>query len=393
MIDKLGSPETYNHYPTGWAVAFSTPFKMFKRYSYQGGVCDPLAIHWPAGIKAKGEVRSQYHHAVDIVPTIMEACGVELPQFVNGYEQTPIAGVSMRYSFDDADAPTTKREQYYSMLGTRAIWQDGWKAVAVHGALLGTGGFDHDEWELYHAEEDRSEAHDLAKEHPDKLEDLIRVWFEEAGKYDVLPLDDRTALEVLTEEKPAKLPPGGTYTYYPETSEIPERSAADTHGRSYRILADVELTPDSEGVIMAHGARFGGHSLFVKDGKLYYVYNFLGIPPEQQFVSDALPAGRHVLGVDFRKESVGKYFESHGTTRLHVDDKVVAEGPMRSMTGHFSLCGEGLCIGRDSADPVSKEYGPQFPFTNGTIHKVEISIGDDQYVDLEVRAAAAMARD
>ncbi len=187
MIDVLGGPETYNHYPTGWAFAFSTPFRMFKRYSYQGGVCDPMVIHWPKGIEAKGEVRHQYHHAIDVVPTILEACGLELPEFVNGYEQTPIAGVSMKYSFDAApDAPSAKQTQYYAMLGTRGIWHEGWKAVAEHGPTSGIGHFDQDRWQLFHTDVDRAEAHDLADEHPEKLQELIDVWFAEAGKYDVL---------------------------------------------------------------------------------------------------------------------------------------------------------------------------------------------------------------
>ncbi|HEV2919138.1 MAG TPA: arylsulfatase, partial [Actinomycetota bacterium] len=191
MIDKLGTPETYNHYPTGWAVAFSTPFRMFKRYSYQGGVCDPLVIHWPAGFETRGEVRQQYHHCTDIVPTILDCCGVEMPEVVDGYQQTPLPGVSMRYSFDDAGAPTTKVTQYYEMLGTRGIWHQGWKAVTEHGPVpIGLGNFDQDRWQLFHTDEDRAEAHDLAGQHPDKLRELTDLWLEEARKYDVLPLND-----------------------------------------------------------------------------------------------------------------------------------------------------------------------------------------------------------
>jgi arylsulfatase A-like enzyme len=167
MVDQLGTPDTYNHYPTGWAVAFSTPYRMFKRYTYQGGVCDPLVIHWPAGIKARGEVRHQYHHSTDIVPTILEVCGVEMPEVVNGATQTPLSGVSMRYSFDaDPDGPTEKQTQYYKMLGSRGIWHQGWKAVAEHGPTSGMSNFDRDRWQLFHTDEDRSEAHDLAEEHP-----------------------------------------------------------------------------------------------------------------------------------------------------------------------------------------------------------------------------------
>src|SRR5262249_8343874 len=165
MIDKLGGPDTYNHYPTGWAVAFSTPYRMFKRYSnYAGGTCDPLVIHWPKGIKSKGEVRNQYHHSTDIVATILDVCGLKMPEVYHGVKQYPLAGVAMRYSFDaKPDAPTQKKRQYYAMLGTRGLWEDGWKAVAVHAPLSGRGQFDKDVWELYHVDEDRSESKDLAK--------------------------------------------------------------------------------------------------------------------------------------------------------------------------------------------------------------------------------------
>jgi arylsulfatase A-like enzyme len=179
LLDRLGTEDTYNHYPTGWAVAFSTPYRMFKRYSYQGGVCDPLVIHWPAGIEAKGEVRHQYHHCTDIVPTILDCCGVEMPAVVDGYEQKPLPGVSMCYSFDAADAPTQKETQYYEMLGTRAIWHQGWKAVTEHGPVpIGLGSFDNDRWQLFHTDEDRAEAHDVADENPEKVKELKDLWLE-----------------------------------------------------------------------------------------------------------------------------------------------------------------------------------------------------------------------
>jgi arylsulfatase len=339
-------------------------------------------------------VRHQYHHVVDIVPTILECCGVEFPQFVFGYEQTPLPGVSMAYSFDDADAPTTKHIQYYAMLGTRGIWHDGWKAVAVHGPLTSLGNFDKDEWELFHTDVDRAEAYNLADQHPEKVTQLVNMWFAEAGKYDVLPLDDRTALEILTDERPADVPASGTYVYYPGTSAIPEHTAASTIGRSFKILADVEITdPNAEGVIVSHGARFGGYTLFLKEKKLYFVYNFLGIPPEQKFISGEIQPGKYVLGMEFTKESSGQYHESHGTTRLYVNDQVVAQGAMRTQAGHFALTGEGLCIGRDSADPISSEYQSPFTFKGGTIFRVEINATGEAYMDLEVEAAAMMARE
>ena len=396
MIDELGGENTYNHYPNGWAMAFSTPFRMFKRYSYQGGVCDPLVIYWPKGIKAKGEVRSQYHHVIDIVPTILDCCGLEFPEQVNGYAQVPLPGVSMKYTFDNANAPTQKDVQYYAMLGTRGIWKKGWKAVTVHGPTSGLGHFERDKWQLFHTDVDRSEAHDVAAENPEKLQDLINQWYVEAGKYQVLPLDDRTPIQIMQDPRPQDTSPRDTYLYYPNTSEVPEASAVSIRGRSYKILADVELTETTEGVIFAHGSRFGGHTLFIKDQKLWYIYNFLGIPPEQQFVSDKLKPGKYVLGMEFKKEKIGQYGESYGTTTLYVNEKAATTGPMRTETGAFALCGEGLCIGFDSDDPVSKQYNttePGFPFKNGTILGVGVSVGKDQYVDLEKQAAAMMARE
>jgi hypothetical protein len=390
----LGSPDTYNHYPTGWAVAFSTPFQMFKRYSqYAGGTCDPLVIHWPKGIKAKGEVRHQYHHSTDIVPTILDVIGLEMPKAYRGVEQYPLSGISMRYTFDDAKSPTQKKRQYYAMLGTRGIWQDGWKAAAMHAPISGAGHFDKDKWELYHVDEDRSESKNVAAQYPDKLKDLINVWFEEADKNFVLPLDDRTPLELLSIEHPLEEPPRNRYIYYPGTSPVAETFTPNIRGRSFKIIADVDITPDSHGVIFAHGSRFGGHVLFIKDRKLYYVYNFLGIKPEQKFVSGQLAPGKHAVGMEFVREKAGKYGESLGTTKLYVDNKVVTEGPMRTQTGFFTLCGDGLCIGYDSADKVSEAYESPGKFTDGTILGVGFDLSPEKYIDLEREAIAALARD
>jgi arylsulfatase len=394
-LENLGGPETYNHYPTGWAVAFSTPFQMFKRYSqFAGGTCDPLVISWPKGIKAKGEVRHQYHHSTDIVPTILEVCGLQMPSTFHGVEQYPLNGVSMRYSFDDANAPTRKNRQYYCMLGTRGIWENGWKAAAVHAPLSGTGNFDKDQWELYHVDEDRSESKDLAKQHPEKLQQLIKVWFEEADKNFVLPLDDRNATELLTLERPVAEPKRSKYVYYPDTAPVPEAVAVNTRGRSFKILADVEITdPDASGVIFAHGSRFGGHTLFIKDRKLNYVYNFLGIKPEQRLTSSELKPGKYVFGMEFTRQKAGKFNESLGAARLFVNDQAVAQADMRTQAGHFTLSGDGLCIGRDSGDNVSQEYNSPAEFKGGKILAVEISVGQESYLDLEQEAAGAFARD
>jgi arylsulfatase A-like enzyme len=395
LYDKLGSPDTYEHYPTGWAAATSAPFKMFKRYSeYAGGTCDPLVISWPKGIKAKGEVRNQYHHSTDIVPTILDICGLEMPKVYRGVEQYPLSGVSMRYTFESATAPTQKKRQYYAMLGTRAMWEDGWKAVALHAPITGRGHFDKDVWELYHTDVDPAESKNLAKENPDKLQALIKAWFEEADKNLVLPIDDRTALEQLNIERPSDEPPRDRYLYYPGTSPVPEGVAVNVRGRSYKILADIEITdPNCSGVIFAHGSRFGGHSLFIKDKKLHYVYNFLGIPPEQDFVGPVLTPGKHTVGMEFTREKAGQFHESIGSTKLYVNDKVVAEGPMRAQVGKFTLSGDGLCVGRDSGDAVSSQYKSPGTFAGGTILGVAVSIEKAQYLDLEKMAAAAFAID
>jgi arylsulfatase len=395
LIDVLGGPDTYEHYPTGWAVAFSTPYQMFKRYSqYAGGTCDPLVISWPKGIKAKGEVRSQYHHSTDIVATILDVCGLEMPKTYKGVEQYPLSGVSMKYSFDaKPDGPTQKKRQYYAMLGTRGLWEDGWKAVALHAPLVGKGHFDKDEWQLYHVDVDRSESKDVSKENPEKLKALIKAWNDEADKNLVLPLDDRTALEILNLERPSAEPPRERYMYFPGTAPVPEGVAVNTRGRSYKIIADVEITDKTSGVIFAHGSRFGGHTLFIKDKKLYYVYNFLGIKPEQQFVSPELKPGKCTLGMEFVWEKAGKTHESLGKTTLYVNDKAVTSGPMRTQPGKFTLSGDGLCIGRDSGDAVSQEYKSPGAFKNGTILGVAVSVEKAQYQNLETLAAAVLARE
>jgi arylsulfatase len=396
MIDELGSPNTYNHFPTGWATAFSTPFKMFKRYTYQGGVATPLVISWPKGIAARGEVRNQYHHAIDIVPTLLECAGIDMPESVLGYTQSPLPGVSMRYTFE-ADGPTEKKIQYYEMFGTRALWHEGWHIVAERAPFQGATAADfvNEKWELYHSEEDRAEATNLADKYPDKVKELERLWYVEAGKYDVLPLDNRSAAELIASQPVAPLREGGVYRYYPGATPLPEFNAADIRGRSFKILAQVDIDDsDAQGVILAVGSRFGGHALFIKERKLWYVNNFIGIPPEQQLVSpDELTVGAHVLGVEFTKESHGEHHEAIGTATLHVDDQAVAKSPLKTQPGHFSLAGEGLTIGRDSGDAVTREYTPEFPLTGARIRVVEVNLSDDAYVDLERDFMAAVSRD
>ncbi|WP_428356412.1 arylsulfatase [Methyloprofundus sp.] len=392
-LEVLGGPETYNHFPTGWASAFSAPFKMFKRYSqYAGGTNDPLIISWPKGIKAKGEIRQQYHHSVDIVPTILELTGLDMPKVYKGVEQEPLSGVSMAYTFDaKPDGPTRKEVQYFAMLGSRGIWKEGWKAAAVHAPLSGKGHFDKDDWELYHVASDRSESKDLAKENPEKLQELVEAWFVEAEKNNVLPLDDRSAAEIISIERPSQEPARDRYVYYPNTAPVPEGVAVNVRGRSYKILANVELTDKASGVIFAHGSRFGGHSLFIKNNKLYYVYNFLGIKPEQVFESSIkLMPGKHTLGMEFSREKTGKNGESVGTTKLYINEELVAEGSMKTQPAKFTLSGDGLCIAYDSGDAVSELYPSPSKFSGGTIDLVGVTVEGTPYIDLEAEAKRVM---
>lgn len=392
-LDVLGGPETYNHYPTGWASAFSAPFKMFKRYSqYAGGTNDPLVISWPKGIKARGEIRHQYHHSVDIVPTLLEVIGLEMPEEYNGVKQVPMSGVSMAYTFDaQPNDPTQKNVQYYAMLGSRGIWKDGWKAAAIHAPLSGVGNFDEDDWELYHVAEDRSESNNLAEEYPEKLQELIDAWFVEAEKNNVLPLDDRSAAEILTIERPSQEEARERYIYYPFAAPVPEGNAVNIRGRSYKMLANVETTDKTSGILFAHGSRFGGHTLFIKENKLYYVYNFLGISPEQIFESSIeLTPGKHTVGMEFTREKTGEQGESFGTTKLYIDEQVVAEGPMRTQPAKFTLSGDGLCVGYDSGDAVSSFYPQPSNFNNGKLDFVGVTVEGKAYIDLEAEAKRVM---
>ncbi len=395
MLDKLGSPETYNHYSTGWAMAFNTPCKMFKRHTWEGGVADPMVVHWPKGIKAKGELRDQYTHCSDIVPTVYECLGIEPPEVVKGYTQWPLEGTSFRYSFDEGAAETQKPSQFYVMLGTRAIWRDGWKAEALHaGAPSDWSHFAEDQWALYHVQEDRSEVHDLASEHPELLRELIALWYSQAGQFFGLPLEDRTAIEVLTTPRPQMSPPRDRYVYYPNTLEVPEAVAVNVRGRSFTIAASVDLTSDASGVIFAHGAQFGGHALYIKDGRLKYNYNYLGLAAQELVADAALPTGPCVVGVEFTKSGQTPA-ETTGTFALFVDGTQAGSMQGKIQNGKFNLCGEGLNIGRDGGAPVTLDYPGSRPwaFSGGTIEQVIIDVSGDPYLDLEKEAIAMMKRD
>ena len=397
QLDELGSPLTYNHYPNGWAAAFNTPFKMWKRYEFNGGTADACIISWPKGMKARGEVREQYHHAIDVVPTILDTLGVRPPKTIKGHVQAPFDGVSMRYSFDAPTAPSTRKTQFYSMLGSRGIWHDGWKAVTNHPTIAGWGDFSSDSWELYHTDADRSEIHDLAAEEPRRLQQLINLWHAEAGTHGAFPLDDRSPLEILLTPRPVLTPPRDRYVYYPGAAEVPESQSVNIRNRSYIIGALLDIpAPGAQGVIFAHGSRFGGHSLYVKDNRLHYVYSFVGLLEQSVVAAEDIPTGENlILSAAFDKDGEDPPGISTGMLSLFHGESKVGEGRIKTQPGKFSIAGEGLTIGRDSGEPVTSDYpGPApWSFTGGTIKRVAVDVSGDPYVDLEREAQAMLARE
>ncbi|MUL77353.1 arylsulfatase [Mycolicibacterium sp. CBMA 226] len=397
-FDSLGSPDTYNHYPIGWAMAFNTPYKLFKRYaSHEGGIADTAIISWPNGITAHGEVRDNYVNVADITPTVYDLLGIEPPTEVRGVPQRPLEGVSFKAALADSSADTGKATQFYAMLGTRGIWHDGWFANTVHAATpSGWSQFDKDRWELFHIESDRSQCRDLAAENPAKLAELQELWFAEAAKYNGLPLADLNVFETLLRERPYLMRDRQTFTYYPGTAEVGIGAGVELRGQSFSVLAEVDVeSAAAEGVLFKQGAGHGGHVLFVQGGQLQYVYNFMG--EDEQWVSalDPLPLGRHVFGVRYNR--TGTVEGSHtplGTIELRIDDAVVATRPdVRAHPGTFGLAGGGVAVGRNAGQPVSNRYRAPFPFVGGTIAKVVVDISGAPYLDVEQELAKAFCKD
>ena len=394
QIDELGSPTTYNHYPTGWACAFNTPFKLWKRYaSYEGGTADPLIVSWPEGIDAAGELRRQYTHAIDIVPTLFECLGVELPETVNGYTQKPLEGVSFKYCLEDAEAPEQKETQFYSMLGTRAIWHKGWKAAtAVPAAPESWGDFHRQRWELFDTTTDPSECHDLAAERPEKLQELIALWWTEAGTHGALPLESRTALEILGAPRPQLSQPRSQYIYYPSAAEIPESVAPNIRNRSYTVAAELEIdTAEASGVVFSQGSRFGGHALYLRDGKLKYVYNWVGEHIQIVESEVPFPTGHVYLSASFDKE--GTEMPTKGALSLYMRDEKVGEAPLMTQPGKFGLGGGGLVVGRSGAEPIVDDFAGDapWPLVGATVKRVLIDVSGEPFADLAAEARAAFA--
>jgi arylsulfatase A-like enzyme len=397
-IEYLGGPETYNHYPIGWAMAFNTPYKLFKRYaSHEGGIADTAIVSWPNGIKAHGEVRDNYVNVCDITPTVYDLLGITPPAEVGGIAQKPLDGVSFKAALDNPSADTGKDTQFYTMLGTRGIWHKGWFANTVHAATpAGWSHFEQDRWELYNIEADRSQCHDLAADEPDKLDEMKKLWFDEAAKYNGLPLADLNIFETMTRFRPYLVADRKNFTYYPDNSDVGLGAAPELRGQSFSVLAEVTVdTPGAEGVLYKQGAGHGGHVLFVQDGRLHYIYNFMGEDEQKLSAPDPLPLGDHVFGV--RYDRTGTVEGSHtplGDVSLYVDGAPVATMPeVRTHPASFGLSGGGVAVGRNTGQAVSSSYKAPYPFTGGTIAKVVVDISGTPYLDVERELAQAFSKD
>lgn len=388
-IDELGGPTSYNHYPTGWAWAFDTPFPYWKRWAgYEGGVADMCLVSWPAGIEARGEVRQQYVHAVDVVPTLYDLLGIEPPEVIKGYRQNPIEGESFSASLTDPGAPG-RQTQFYAMLGQRSIYHEGWLACTVHPPLSGWGNFATDAWELYDLTTDRAQSTDLATREPARLETLKSLWYYYAGIYNGLPLDDRSALEQVLAERPHGTPERDRYVYHPDSAAVPEQSGVSTSGRSYTIAAGVDIdSADAEGVVYAHGGVAGGHSLYVKDHRLHYAFNWVGSNLQVVDADREISPGKHVLTAEFAASGPSTdptMPGAAGTLTLYVDDQEVGRENIVTQPGAFNVVGDGICVGRDDASPVTSDYEGPFPFTGGAIDKVVVDVSGERYVDHEAQ--------
>jgi arylsulfatase len=367
-----GRENTYPHYHAGWAMAGNTPFRYFKQSEHRGGQHDALVVHWPNGIKAQGEIRSQYHHISDIAPTIMEAAGIKQPESYHGIKQKPFDGQSLLYSFDDADAPNVKNRQYYEMFGNRAIWVDGWKAVTLHGRRMpwvvgSVTPFEDDVWELYHVAEDFSESTNLAKQYPEKVLELEKIFEEEAWKYNVYPLYD-DMLKRLNAVNDVLFGDQKEYVYYaPGAVRIAEKASAPVKGRSHTIETTIDLKGIEEGVILACGGMTGGYCLFIKGDRAYFDYNFLdGV--YYTLESPPLPTGKTDLKFSF---TATKAFGGKG--ELYLNGKKVDEVDMPNMHRSTYSLAETFDIGIDTGTQVSKLYKGTNKFT-GELDRVKITL-------------------
>jgi len=396
--DDLGTWKTHNHYPVGWAHAMNAPFQWVKAMpSHYGGTANGTVISWPARIKDKGGIRPQWHHVIDIVPTLLEVSGIEQPSVVNGVAQKPIEGVSMAYTFDRPDAPSTRHTQYFEVFGHRAIYHDGWVACTTPPY----GGTWEDQtkfvrvdvisgykWELYHVADDFSEAINLADKYPDKLRELQLLFYAEAAKYSVLPLDDSGTERIDPTNRPSLTRGHPEFTYFGTVARIPEGAAPDIKNKSFRITADVVLPKGNEqGMVVTQGGLSGGYALMFENGKPIFHYNMANVVHYNIAAKDSLTPGKHTVVFDFKYDGGG--IGKGGTGTISVDGKQVAQGRIdRTTPLRFSI-DETFDVGEDTGTPVNLDYDVPFKFT-GQIEKVVINLGETKLSAVDQEKLQAM---
>jgi arylsulfatase A-like enzyme len=403
-IDEFGTPEAYNHYAVGWAHATGTPYQWTKQVaSHWGGTRNGTIIHWPQGIRARGEVRSQFTHVIDVAPTVLAVAGIPEPTHVNGIAQRPMEGVSMAYAFDDPAAPERHETQYFEMVGNRGIYHQGWSAVTKHATpWMATGSLpalEDDVWELYDTTTDWSQARDLAAEQPERLAELQGLFLEEAGRYGVLPIDDRRVerLDPATAGRPV-LVKGTSQLLFGGMGRLTEATMLNVKNRSHAVTAQV-IVPEGgangvRGVIVAQGGAFGGWSLYALDGRLVYCHNFLGLRRFKVTAAGALSPGMHSVRMEFAYDGGG--MGKGGTVTLYTDERPVGEGRVEATVPIIYSLDETADIGRDTASPVSDDYTAADSAFTGTIAWVRIDLdaitGGIDPVPPEDRLRATLAR-
>jgi arylsulfatase len=398
-LDKFGGPEAYNHYAVAWAHAMDTPYQWTKQVaSHWGGTRNGMIVHWPRGIKARGEIRTQFHHVIDVAPTILEAAGLPEPVTVHGVMQKPIEGVIMMYSFEDAKASERRETQYFEMFGNRGIYHKGWTAVTKHRTPWQTGvanlvAFDDDNWELYDTNTDWSQAKNLAKEQPQKLQELQRLWLIEAAKYNVLPLDDRM-MERADSDRAGRpqLVRGTRQLLFGGMGRLTESSIVNTHNKPYAITAEVVVDARPEGVVIALGGVTGGFSLYCKGGKLKYCYNFFGLHYYTIEGKNVIPAGQHQVRMEFAYD--GGSVAKGGNVTLYVDGKECGRGRVEQTEPQLFSADETCDVGNEFGSQVTTDYSCRK--FNGTVNWVEIDLGADaraadHLISPEERLHVAMA--
>ena len=412
QIDTLGDTRSYNHYAWGWTWAGDTPFRRWKRETYRGGSTDPFIMAWPAGIEARGEIRHQFAHAIDMVPTVLESLGIQAPKNVRGVAQTPLEGVSFAHTYDSPEAPSNHTTQYFEMFAHRAIYHDGWRAVcpwpgpnfteaAERGRQFGSevspevlAKIEAEDWELYNVVDDPTEARNIAADHPEKLSEMVALWWVQAGKYKVLPIDG-TVQHRLSAERPQTSRPRDRFVYYPNLGMTPAFAAPATFNRPHSIEADVDVpSGGAEGILLAQGGAAGGFCYYMKDGRFHYGLNYVKKDFFTVSSESVVPEGRHTLRFEFEPTgppdfTVGK--GSAGRFQLYLDGDLVGALEVPHTTPIFYEI-EGLSCGYDLGAPVFPDiYEPPFEFT-GTIHSVTVDVSGELIKDDEAELARLMAQ-